>query len=108
MKISAYFISNGRADTMKTEILFRIATARADGSDLIRFDISGSEDERDQIIFRCKKILKAAKNDGTIKLFAFEEDFEKKATEAEYLLNLYPEIAEKVEKTEYSYFYLKI
>ena len=108
MKLSSYFMSNDRADSLKTELLFRIATARAEGSELIRIDASGSEDDRDQIFFRCKKILKAEKADGTVKAYAFQADFEKNTTEAAYLLNLYPEIAETVAKPEFPYIFIKI
>ena len=108
MNLSTYFMSNDRADSLKTELLFRIATARAENADLIRLDISGSEDDRDQIFFRVKKILKAEKTAGTVKTYAFPADFEKNTTEADYLLNLYPEIKETVDKPEFPYIFIKI
>ena len=80
---------------LMTELRFNIATARAEKVDLVLFELA-TEDERSRrrrytsVLFRLRQL----KREGTISFFAAETDFADGTTEADYLLNKYPELAE--------------
>ncbi len=80
---------------LMTELRFNIAAARAEKVELLMLELA-TEDERSRrrrytsVLFRLRQL----KRDGTVQFFATEEDFADNTTEADYLLNKYPELAE--------------
>ncbi len=76
------------------ELRFVIAGARADGEELLRFDIPRSESkkEHNKYMSSLTKILKQMKDERLIQLYAMEKHFEGSTMEAEYLLNKYPTV----------------
>ena len=80
---------------LMTELRFNIAAARAEKIELILFELA-TEDDRSRrrrytsVLFRLRQL----KREGTIGFFAAETDFVDGTTEADYLLNKYPAIAE--------------
>lgn len=100
-------------DGASTEIMYEIATARADGFNLIRIDISYDENEGSveikKIIHTLIKLLKSMKQNGNIHFFATPESFSLGSTEAVFLQNKYPEhFADKVQNNEGMFIYIKL
>ncbi len=94
-------------DASLTEIMFEIAGARADGCELIRFNMINNETKLyDGII----KQLKGLKQKGLIQFFATADSFASSSTEASFLINKYQanlSLGEK-ENGEVQYIYVKI
>ena len=82
---------------LMTELRYNIAAARAEGAELVRFELT-TEEERSRrrrytsVLFRLRQL----KREGIIQFFATEDDFANNTTEAVYLLNKYPELSETV------------
>ena len=79
---------------MATEIMYEIASARADGAELFRINISANES--DGVIYKKRysslvRLLKGMKDDGRIQFFATEDSFASMNTEAIFLHNKYPQ-----------------
>ncbi len=76
------------------ELRFLIAGIRADGEELVRFDIPRADTKKEQSrrMNAIIKTLKAMKEERLIQLYAAERHFETSSTEAEYLLNKYPTV----------------
>ena len=87
------------ADAVATEIMYEIAAARADGVELIRFDISYSDGSKTmidgkRIISSAIRVLKGMKQRGSVQFIATPESFENGSTESSFLYNKYPSIFE--------------
>ena len=84
------------ADKIKTEIMFTVATERASGTELIRFNLPPYEDEQTEKRLNSSilRILRAMKERGAIQFFANPENFENSGMESRFLLNKYPEVFE--------------
>ena len=78
---------------VETELLFAIASQKAEGGGLVCFSFI-YEDERlcRSAIQQAKRSLKDAKRRGLVGLYVFSEDFGIESTEMEYLMNVYPSI----------------
>ena len=78
---------------VETELLFAIASQKAEGGGLVCFSFV-YEDERlcRSAIQQARRSLKDAKRRGVIGLYVFSYDFGKQSTEMEYLMNVYPTI----------------
>lgn len=79
--------------SIRTEIMYEIASAHVAGIELLRINIK--KDEQGVLhkramtsLIRCLKSMKSA---GTIQFFATAESFEQGSTEAQFLINKYPE-----------------
>ena len=84
-----------KPEYLMTELRFNIAAARAERMELIRLELVNDEDrvrrrQYTSILVRLRQL----KREGVIQFFATEEDFVGGTTEAVYLLNKYPELAE--------------
>ena len=97
-------------DGALTEIMYEIATARADGVDLIRInfqccDVEESFDSK-KLLSLVIRLLKTMKQNGSIHFFATLDSFARSTTEAVFLHNKYPEffsVQPKVENGEFVY-----
>ena len=99
------------ASSIKTEIMYEIATARVGGAELLRVNVCHDDDAyRAKLMSALHKILKAMKGDGKIQLFATEASFEQHSMEAEFLLNKYPDLQDEDEQMDGAcdYVYVKI
>ena len=90
MKILSFDLTRHNPALVKTEILYSIANARAAGADFVGLNITGNDSEK--IKLSATKILRAAKRQETIQLFASSLDLSSMTTEAQYLNNKYPEL----------------
>ena len=81
-------------EQMSTEIMYEIASARADRVELLRINIAcdNLEDISDKKRFSTLvKLLKDMKKNTKIQFFATEDSFKLSKTEAIFLQNKYPE-----------------
>jgi hypothetical protein len=96
-------------DAAATEIMYEIATARADGIDLFRINFSLDEGEGidgKKIFLTVIKLLKNMKQNGNIHFFATHDSFTHGTTEAVFLKNKYPdhyEILHDIKDTKFVY-----
>ena len=97
---------------LTTELMFEVATARADGAELLRFDakIPENEAQRKKKLSTILKLLKNMKATGKIQFFAMPESFAAGGTEAIFLINKYPELFESKPQVAdgFIYFYIKL
>lgn len=81
---------------LATEIMYNIASERASGVKLLRFDIDASDGERAArgALNKAIRILKGMKSRGAIQFIATADSFAGQTREAMFLLNKYPEYVE--------------
>ena len=91
MKIFSFDLETHVAATAETEILYSIASARASGADFVGLNIKAENAEK--IKSTATKVLRAAKKQEKIQLFASSLDLTTTTTEAQYLNNKYPDLA---------------
>ena len=99
--------------SIDTELMYEIATARADGVELLRIFISSDPtDERrapHKISANLIRRLKILKESGLIQLYADKRDFSVMSTQAHFLINKYPQLFDVMPSDEGNeYFYVKI
>ena len=92
MKIFSFDLTTHIAATVQTEILYSIASARASGADFVGLNIAGESAEK--IKLAATKVLRAAKKQEKIQLFASSEELATTTTEAQYLNNKYPDLVD--------------
>ena len=93
MKICSYKLNGTNQNEISTEIKFLLASARFDGVELMRFvyetnEADGEARRLHNIVIKVLRSLRARKN---IQFFVLPEGFSESTTEAEFLLNKYPE-----------------
>jgi hypothetical protein len=84
-------------DAVHTEILFEVAAARADGCELVRFDIKPNEDSNypiERLYDGVLRVVKSLKQKNLIQFYATGESFVNATTEASFLINKYPDLIE--------------
>ena len=93
MKIVHYNLTGTNKYTLKTEILYSIASARSQKTDLLWLKIITSDGvvpkTRQGII---ERELRQAKKAGQLQLFVDFESLDIETTETEYLKNKFPEL----------------
>ncbi len=98
-----------------TEIMYEIAACRADGVELIRFNIYYDEESKSmndwrKVVASSIRTLKNMKQKGSIQFIATPESFENGSTESSFLYNKYPslfELTPTVEEGE-SFIFVKL
>jgi len=105
-------LKNRTVVNMATEIMFEIASGRAEGVELIRFDIVRAEGEREfeKLLSGIMRVLKNMKAKRQIQFFAGAEHFSRGSTETEYLYNKYPDCLEGITEggESFSFVYVKL
>lgn len=82
-------------EEISTEIMYEVASARAERKELLRINILN--EETDNVIPKKRlssllRTLKTMKADGRIQFFATKDSFDVLGTEAVFLQNKYPEL----------------
>ncbi len=77
------------ASTLETEIMFSVASARAQEMDFLKIDLSDDNDDKARTVVI--KLLRQLKKQGRIQLFIDAAELFGSSTEAQYLANKYPE-----------------
>ena len=88
MKYLKFDVSGALQNTIKNEIYFNIASARANGYEFVVIDFKSSDAEKSRNI--AKRILKGMNTDGRVKLFIFANSFDGSSKEELYFRNKYP------------------
>ena len=84
-----------------TELKFEIATARAEGAQVLRVGTQTIDKENNEKLHKqLTKSLRAMKQKGTIQFYAFSEGFLRHSTEAVFLMNKYPDYFDNSQQLE--------
>ena len=95
MSLKNFDVEYMKPDKLVIELRFDIATARASGARLVRLSLSPSDSSaRGRLLTTAARKLAAMKKEAAIQFFATQRSFAEKTTEATYLLNKYPELAD--------------
>lgn len=94
MKYNSVELTKSVESILEVEILFTVASARAEGNSFSRLILPVENNEK--ILANSIKILKNAKKQGRIQLYILNKDIAGDSTEAEYLKNKYPDITDIV------------
>lgn len=91
MKLSNLLLSGNTVLELDTEVRYGIATARADGAEVVCLEFlkKESEKETERIFSSLTKILRKLRREGALQFFVTNDGFNKNTTEAKYLLNKY-------------------
>ena len=81
------------ASSCLTEMMYEVASARAEGIGLLKLIIADDSAENKKIVSSIIRRLKQMKQSNQIQLFVTPDAFFKGATEAVFLLNKYPNIS---------------
>ena len=101
MKLFTHTIESDTQGQLLTEIRFTVASARANGNDLICFKVKADTEKEGSVVSSTLKNLRALKREGKIDFFAGKDSFQKGTAEASYLKNKFPEVAELVDTEEF-------
>ena len=84
-------VMNCRAgETFNTELLYTIASARAQGNDFLKLVLAAETKEYVQL----QKQLKVLKKQGKVQIYIVAHEFYGASKEARYLRNKYPTLSE--------------
>lgn len=102
MRLSNIEIEYDRLRDMTTEVFFKVASARASGISVVRFDIKekGNEGLENKALNFLMKILKGMRRRSAIQFFVTKDGFLKSSTEAQYVLNVFPEVGDDIPQDE--------
>lgn len=92
------------------ELRFSVASERADGAELLRVNAPSTDNEKEdaKLLSLITKTLKQMKSEKLIQFFATNKSFKISSTEAEFLINKYPDEFSCVSEETVSFFYIKI
>ena len=102
MRLCIIEIEYEKLKDMTTEVFFKIASARASGFSVARVDIKKKENDKlaPRKLNFLARILRGMKKRGAIQFFVMPEAFERSATEAQYLSNVFPEVVDAIPSGE--------
>jgi hypothetical protein len=95
LKVSVIEICWSGYKNFETDVLYYIASSRAQGFEAIVFHLKTDSDEapfRSASVRLCKKL----KRKGIIQMFLFGENIVSQTTESAYLLNKYPKLPDVI------------
>ena len=94
---------------LNTELRFSVASARADGRELIKLMAKAPLEPREEDRLRSciLRVLRTMRNDNVFQFFLFDGELSTESTESEYLKNKYSEFLTDSE-TGYVSVYLKL
>ena len=91
MKISSVKLNSPTLQQLRTDILYSIASFRAQGMELVELIVSDTAKEK--LENGTLKVLKEQKKQGSIRAYALAREISGESCEAEYLLNKYPDLS---------------
>ncbi len=111
MKYTEITLKSENNASLINEILFETASARASGTEVVRFNLYSEDGAAlEKFSLHIKKNLRKIKQRGIIQFFATASSFSGNSTEAKFLQNKYPELFRELPSEEESlfFFYLKL
>lgn len=108
MLFKTYTLDGSCKKDFDTEIRFDIASARYDGCDLVMLSFinDDSEEENTRLLSCITRVLSSLKKAGNIKFFVKPSQMLERTTEAEYIVNKFPELTNV--RAEYTDIYVKL
>lgn len=99
MNYNTFVLKNPAEDILTTEIMFSVASERANRNELLFLSVFPELTERDsaRLIANTAKLLRRMKKQGKIQLFVTPDDYSELTTEAKYMQNKYPDIETSVD-----------
>lgn len=98
MNYNTFILKNTVSSLMENEILFAVASARAQGKPFLKLEFDVRQGEKAE---QCAaKILRALKKRGRIEFFVAAKELGGASTEAQYIRNKYPTISELLGETD--------
>lgn len=87
--LKEYLVSGTTLSDINTEVRFDVAAARADKTDIIRFKLPKSDDDKNnkRLLFCFIKVLRSMQKTGLIQFYVKDEDLEAMTTGALFLKN---------------------
>lgn len=94
MNYNTFVLKNPVQNILATEIMFNVASERANRNELLFLSVSPELTDRDRtrLILNASKLLRKMKKQGKIQLFVTQDDYSESTTEAKYMKNKYPDI----------------
>ena len=95
MKYIEITLKEKNRESLFTEIMYGVASARVQGAQIVGFVFDSNSDEQDRnekAFGAAIRVLRGLKEKKSIQFYATGESFEKGTREAEFLINKYPEI----------------
>lgn len=110
MKYSDYEIKEKNKNEIKTELMFAVASARVDGTDVLKltFTHTGGEELDKKAINAATKLVKELKKNGTIDFYVTKDAFSRSTTESIYLINKFPELSNEIESSDIDTVFLRL
>ncbi|MBR2465665.1 MAG: hypothetical protein IKB38_01880 [Clostridia bacterium] len=97
MRLCSEIIEYEKLKDINTEVLFKVASARAAGISVVRFDIKSEDRQRaGRICGFLSRVLRSMKKRGAIQFFVTKDGLARSTTEAQYILNVFPEVAASI------------
>ena len=90
MRYDTFTLTSSNQSIAETEILYSIASARANQMDFLKLILN--LDQGEKIATNTTRVLKSLKKQGRIELYISSDELGGDSTEAEYLRNKFPEI----------------
>lgn len=110
MLFKEFTLKSHLPEQISTEIMYEIASARADNAELVRINILCDDStaiEKIKLFSWVLKILKQMKSNSKIQFFATEDSFKLSKTEAIFLQNKYPDYFTE-NSVKGDFFYIKL
>ena len=110
MKFSEINLTGQSREQLKTEIFFSVASERASGVEVVRFNITPKDEDFTARAFtHSVRILKGMKENRAVQFLATPQSFENSEREASFLINKYPELfSDFTANSDVPYIYVKI
>jgi hypothetical protein len=102
MKNTVFALSKLILNSQNTELNYYIASARADKADLVSFVYAEgmTEETKAKLMQNVSKSLRRIRAQGRLDFFVSGNDFNESSTEAQYVLNKFPEYMEFYKNTD--------
>ena len=94
MKLCEQKLTAAKSELVKTEILFFIAKAKTDNSDLLKITIGADDAVSQKKANFARTYLRKEKSSKKIQLFIKSDEIDNQSAESRYLRNKFPEISE--------------
>ena len=114
MSYKEFTLRSKSPEDASTEIMYEIASSRADGVDLIRINVAYSLSDSENADYKKSmksiiRLLKSMKQKGSIQFFATADSFRLGTTEAIFLQNKYPSLLPHgIEEDSFTFIFVKI
>ena len=104
-KFKIITLKGDNTQNINTELYFELASARAEKCEVVVISIESSAEKSESLVVSALKKMKGV---ASIQFYASPESFNIANTEANYLLNKYPDVFSSIGDGCYQYIYVKL